>query len=69
MSVSLSLKLLPTARGLSKRTIRGALHVAPPLSENAARMALRAVELSKPSEIAWRRPFGLNESHGSVARS
>jgi len=68
VSVSLSLKLLPTARGLSKRTIRGVLHVAPLSSENAARIALRAVELSKPIEIACSRPFGLKESHGSVAR-
>jgi len=36
---------------LSKRTIRGALHVAPPLVENAARIALRAVELSNPIVI------------------
>jgi hypothetical protein len=62
------LKLLPTARGLSKRSTRGVLHVAPPLSEKAARIAFRAVELSKLSPIACRRPFGENESQGSVDR-
>ena len=69
VSVSLSLNALPTARGLSKRTIRGVLHVAPPLSENAASTALRAVELSNTSAIACSRPSGLNETQGSVPRS
>src|SRR5687767_7028053 len=50
VSVSLSLKLLPSARGSSKRRIRGVLQVAPPLSEYAARTALRGVELSKDRE-------------------
>ena len=69
VSVSLSLKLLPIARGLSNWTIRGVLQVAPPVSENAARIALRAVELSNPMVIACRRPVGPQDSHGSVARS
>jgi hypothetical protein len=54
---------------LSNRTIRGVLHVVPPLSENAARIALRGVELSNPMVIACNRPLGLKEIHGSVARS
>ena len=54
---------------MSNCTIRGVLHVAPPLSENAARIALRWVELSKPIVIACSRPLGLKDSHGSVARS
>jgi hypothetical protein len=69
VSVSLSLKALPTARGLSNRTIRGVLHVTPPSVENAARTAFRAVELSNTRAIACNRPFGLNDSHGSVPRS
>src|SRR6476469_1731009 len=56
--VSLSLKLLPSARGLSKRTSRGALHVAPSLSEKAVRIAFRGVELSNPIAIACSRPAG-----------
>jgi hypothetical protein len=58
VSVSLSLKLLPSARGLSKRSSRGALHVRPSSSENAARIALRGVELSNPIAIEWTRPVG-----------
>jgi hypothetical protein len=53
---------------LSNRTIRGVLQVAPPSSENAASTALRGVELSNTSAMACSRPFGLNDSHGSVAR-
>jgi hypothetical protein len=68
VSVSLSLKALPSARGLSKRRMRGALQVAPPVSEKAARTALRGVLLSNTRPIACSRPFGLNDSHGSVAR-
>ena len=67
--VSLSLKLLPSARGLSNRRTAGSLHVAPPSVERLARTALRGVLLSNEIEIACSVPVGPNDTHGSDARS
>ena len=67
--VSLSLKLLPSARGLSKRRTAGSLQVCPPSVERLARTALRGVLLSNEIEIACSVPVGPNDTQGSDARS
>src|SRR3954466_44942 len=65
---SLSLKLLPSARGLSNRTTAGGLHLWPSSVERLASTALRGVSLSNEIEIACSVPVGPNETHGSEAR-
>src|SRR5262245_1014245 len=44
-------------------------HVWPPSVDFDTRTALFVSKTSKLSEIAYRSPFGANETHGSVARS
>src|SRR3954454_926400 len=65
---SLSLKLLPSARGLSNRSTAGVDQVCPPSVERLASTALRGVSLSNEIEIACSVPVGPNETHGADAR-
>ena len=65
---SLSLKLFPSARGLSNLSTAGSLQVWPPSAERLASTALRGVSLSNEIEIACTTPLGLNDTHGSEDR-